>query len=319
MAGVGHDLVSSADRVLEALWAEPALRRSAVLLDGLVAELRATCPVGAADRLPVRRWADLWTRAVLLSHGVDAGSAEPVSGRLLILGVDVLEHSTAVQAQVHGVLEPDGGAPRLVRTAVTAAKTDTITGPAVWRLLAGHPVLLTALAEHRSLRIQDLPLTAAGDLLWQDERAVADERADPFATARILLPGAQAPLVPPLDRHPVRLAEPVLIEGYKVTGEQLELDGHALAVELDHLPSCGPLTPALLRASSACVGLVRWDAGRWTLRPLAVSAKVKGKVVLEHSGAWALGPTDPKVVRAEAKNGDGVAVLRERAGRLLRR
>ena len=47
---------------------------------------------------------------------------------------------------------------------------------------------------------------------------------------------------------------------------------------------------------------------------------VKSKVsTAYHGGDWALGPTDPKVVKAESKSGDPVAVLRERAGRLLRR
>jgi hypothetical protein len=92
-----------------------------------------------------------------------------------------------------------------------------------------------------------------------------------------------------------------------------------LAVDTDRLPACGPLTPKLVTGSSACIGLVRWDGGRWLLQPLAVQAKVKNETVEAHTGDWALGPTDPKVVKAEARAGDAVAVLRERAGRLLRR
>jgi hypothetical protein len=319
--GVDHDLVSAADQPLEALLAEPGLRRLAVLLDGLVAELRASCPVARMERLPTRRWADLWTRALLLSDAGDrpGGGGETVSGRLLILGVDVHEHGTAVQVQVHGVLEPAGGGdPRLVRTSVAAAKVDTIVGPALWRLLHGHPVLLSALAERRSLEVTDLPLLGGGDLVWHDDRAVAGEPADPFATARILLAGALAPAVPPLDRHPVRISEPVLLEGYATDGGTVKLDGHTLTIDTGRLPACGPLTPELVAASSACIGLVRWDGGRWTLQPLAVQATVKRKPVEVHGGDWALGPTDPKVVKAEARAGDAVAVLRERAGRLLR-
>ncbi|HEV7934393.1 MAG TPA: hypothetical protein VGP70_19045 [Actinomadura sp.] len=320
--GVDHDLVSASDQTLEALLAEPGLRRLAVLLDGLAAELRASCPVATMERLPVRRWADLWTRALLLSQpgGLSGGGCESVSGRLLILGVDVHEHGTAVQAQVHGILEPAGGGdPRLVRTSVAAAKVDTIVGPALWRLLQGHPVLLTALAERRSLEVTDLPLLGGGDLVWQDDRAEAGEPADPFATARIRLAGALAPPVPPLDRHPVRISEPVLLEGYSTDGHTVDLDGNTLAVDTGRLPACGPLTPELVAASTACIGLVRWDGGRWTLQPLAVQATVKRKAVEAHGGDWALGPTDPKVVKAEARSGDAVAVLRERAGRLLRK
>lgn len=322
--GVGHDLISAADQTIEALLAEPELRRPAVLLDGLAAELRASSPISTAERLPARRWADLWARALTLSwdggRGGLAPPAESVSGRLLILGVDVHEHGTAVQAQVHAVLEPAGGAPaRLVRTSVVAAKVDTIVGPAVWRLLHGHPQLMAALAERRALEVTDLPLLAGGDLVWHDDRATAGEPADPFATARIQLADALAPPVPPLERHPVRIAEPVLLEGYTTDGSALELDGRTLPLDLDRLPACGPLTPALVAASSACVGLLRWDGGRWALQPLAVRATVKRKPVEVHGGDWALGITDPKAAKAEARAGDAVAVLRERAGRLLRK
>ncbi|WP_019629304.1 hypothetical protein [Actinomadura atramentaria] len=318
--GVDHDLVSGADRTVEAVLAEPALRRLGVLLDGLAGELRASCPVGTLERLPVRRWADLWTRAVLLAaRGPwSAAAARAVSGRLLPLGVDVHEHPTAVGVEVHAILEESGGSSRLVRTSLLAPKTDTIVGPAVWRLLAGFPVLLGALAERRGLVVTDLPLTPGGDLIWDDERAAAGDPADPFVTARVGLAAALAPPVPPLDRHPVRISEPVLLEGYRVKDGRFELDGQSLAVETDRLPAAGPLTEALVKASSVCIGLLRSDAGGWSVRPLAVRATVRKAPVEAHNGDWALGPTDPKVQKAEAKAGDSVAVLRERAGRLLR-
>ncbi|RFU39127.1 hypothetical protein DZF91_24055 [Actinomadura logoneensis] len=318
--GVGHDLVAAVDPTIEALLADPASRRVALLLDGLAAELRASSPVARMARVPARRWGDLWTRAMLLTWqgGGTAGAGEPVSGRLLPLGVDVHEHPTAVQFQVHGVLE-SGGAGRLVRASVTAGKVDTIVGPAVWGLLDSHPVLLAALAERRAVEIDGMTLLPGGDLLWAEDAAEAGEPADPFATARLRLDDATAPPVPPLERHPVRIAEPVLLEGYRIDGPDLVLDGHRLRIETGNLPGCGPLTPALVAASTACVGLVRWDAGGWSLRPLAVQATVKRKPVAAHGGDWALGPTDPKIVKAQAKAGDAVAVLRERAGRLLRR
>ncbi|MFG1848004.1 hypothetical protein [Micromonospora carbonacea] len=325
--GVGHDLAAAGARPIEASLAVAPLRRLAVLLDGLAGELAASCPVVTMPAVPARRWADLWARAVLLAQDdarvADPAATERVSGRLLVLGVDVHEHATAVQAQVHAVLEPPGGAPpRLVRTAVAATKVDTIVGPALWRLLADHPVLLAALAGRRALEVTDLPLTG-GDLWWRDGQARVGEPADPFATARVLLPAAAAAPTPPLDRHPVAVAEPVLLEGYAVdaTGDDVRftVDGVSVAVDVDRLPTCGPLTPALVAASTACLGLLRWDAGRWTVQPLAVQSTVKRATVVAHTGDWAQGPTDAKVAKAEAKAGDSVAVLRERAGRLLRR
>ncbi|MEV4490235.1 hypothetical protein AB0K04_08995 [Micromonospora coxensis] len=321
--GVDHELLAAADAPIESALATPGTRRLAVLLDGLAAELRACVPVATMAQPPSRRWADLWSRGMLLAQAgpVDPGAVERVSGRLLPLGVDVHEHDTAVQVQLHAVLEPaDGSAPRLVRTAVGAAKVDTISGPALWQLLQAHPVLLDALAQRRAVTVDDLPLRGA-DLLWHDDAVRPAEPADPFATARVLLPAAVASAAPPLDRHPAVLAEPVLLEGYTVHdgGAELELDGQRIALAVDRLPSCGPVTPELVAASSACIGLARWDAGRWLVQPLAVRSTVKRKVVEVHNGDWAGGVTDPKVAKAEAKAGDAVAVLRERAGRLLRR
>lgn len=318
--GVDHDLVAAADQTVEALLSDPALRRLAVLLDGFTAELGASSPVATMDRIPARRWADLWTRALLLSwRTAESTAPETVSGRLLILGVDVHEHGTAVQAQVYGVLESNGAPARRVRVSVSAAKVDTIVGPAVWQLLSGHPQLLAALAGHRVLELTDMPLTATGDLVWHDVRAKAGESADPFVTATVLLNEAQAPAVAPLDRDPVHIAEPVLLEGYRFKDGAMELDGHRLGVELHALPTSGPLTAVAVTNSSAMIGLLRWDAAGWSVRPLAVQRKVKGALTVIHGGDWALGPTDPKIAKAQAKSGDAVAVLRERAGRLLRK
>ncbi|WP_406277272.1 hypothetical protein OH799_07925 [Nocardia sp. NBC_00881] len=317
---VDHALVSAADQTVRGLLAEPALRRLAVLLDGLTAELGASAPVATMDRLPARRWADLWTRALLLSwRGGEVSMPETASGQLLPLGVDVHEHGTAVQAQVYGVLESASAPARTVRVSIAAAKVDTIVGPAVWQLLGKHPRLLTALAEHRALALTDMPLSASGDLVWYDERASVGDPADPFTTAAVRLAGALAPAAAPLDRDPVHIAEPVLVHGYRIKDGALELDGHQLAVELDRLPASGPLTAAAVSGSVACIGLLRWDAGRWSLRPLAIQRKVRTQLVALHNGDWACGPTDPKVAKRQAKAGDAVAVLRERAGRLLRK
>jgi hypothetical protein len=320
--GVDNDMVSASGQVVQALLGDPRRRGLAVLLDGLAEELEASSPVATMPVVPERRWADLWTRAMLLSHNSAPAAPETVTGRLLVLGVDVHEHSTAVQVQVHGVLESAGASPRLVRTSVAAAKVDTITGPSVWRLFTGYPLLLKALAEHLSVEVTDLTLTPGGDLLWREDAVRPAEPADPFAVAR--LEAAVAPAVPPLDRHPVRIAEPVLIETYEVErddagGVAFKVGDARVAVDLDRLPSCGPLTPALVTGSSGCIGLMRWTGNRWTLQPLAVRTFVKKKPVEVHTGDWAQGPTDPAVVKAETKAGDAVAVLRERAGRLLRK
>ena len=318
--GVDEDLIGGCDQAVRAALGAPARRRLATVLDGLAGELRACAPTAGLPQIPTRRWADLWARAVLLAQPgspvLDPATVETVSGRLLPLGVDVQEHGTVVQIQVHGALETPSGPPRLVRTSVAVGKVETIAGAAVWPLLQRYPLLLRALAEQQTIDLVDVPLLDSGDLLWAEDRATLAEPADPFATARIVLPTAEAMPVPPLDRHPVRIAEPVLVEGYTVDGGDLVLGECRLPLALDRLPAAGPVTADQVAASKAGIGLLRWDHGGWRLQPVGVLTAVKKKSVAVHVSDWALGATDPKVAKSGA---DTVTVLRERAGRLLRR
>jgi hypothetical protein len=316
--GVDHELAAGGSQVVQALLAEPSRRRLAVLLDGFAAELRASAPVATLPRVPVRRWADLWARALILSQdGLPADPSAPVDGRLLILGADLHEHPTVFRCEVHGLLETAGGV-RLVRTSVAAAKVDTISGASAWRMLSAFPILLAGLAGHRCLDVAQMTLTVGGNLIWDEARASAGEPADPFASARVLLAGAIAASTAPLDRHPAAIAEPVLLEGYTATAEAFDLGGVKVGLDVDRLPAAGPLTPELVAASTSCIGLLRFDGGRWAVQPIAVQATVRKKAVAVHTGDWALGPTEAKAAKAEAAAGTAVDVLRERAGRLLR-
>ncbi|MEV0321526.1 hypothetical protein ACIBKX_16140 [Streptomyces sp. NPDC050658] len=324
--GIDHELVSGAAQIVSAMLPDPALRRLATLLDGFAAELAASCPGVTLDRVPVRRWADLWSRAMLLTvpGAADAPTAGTVTGRLLPLGVDVQEHATAVQAQVHAVFEPaDGSTPRLVRASVSAPKPDTVVGAGLWQLLRPHMSLLASFGEGRSTEVTDMPITAEGDLVWSDEQARPGEPADAFATARVALPTAADAPTAPLDRHPARIAVPVFLEGYAAQQDDgtltFTLAGHSLVVDTDRVPTAGPLTPKAVAASGACIGLLRWDAGAYRLQPLAVETTVRKKVLTIHAGGWAGGTTDKAGVKAEKAATDAVAVLRERAGRLLRK
>ncbi|MFE6664818.1 hypothetical protein ACFVFH_14825 [Streptomyces sp. NPDC057697] len=324
--GIDHDVVSGAAPVVSAMLQDPALRRPAVLLDGFAAELAASCPGASLERIPARRWADLWSRALLLTlpgaaHTPVTGT---ITGRLLPLGVDVHEHATAVQAQVHAVFEPaDGAAPRLVRAGVAAPKPDTVVGAGLWQLLRPHMSLLAAAGEGRSMDLTDMPVTAEGDLVWSDEHARRGEPADAFTTARVALPAATDPATAPLDRHPARIAVPVFLEGYTTRKDDgaltFTLAGAPLAVDVDRVPTAGPLTPGAVAASGACIGLLRWDAGTYRVQPLAVETTVRKKAVAIHAGGWAGGTTDKAGAKAEKAATDAVSALRERAGRLLRK
>lgn len=341
--GIDHEVVSGSAPVVSAILPDPALRRLATLLDGFAAELAASCPGATLERIPVRRWADLWSRAMLLT--VPGASAAPATdtatGRLLPLGVDVQEHATAVQAQVHVVFEPeDGSAPRLLQASASAPKPDSVVGAGLWQLLRPHMSLLAAVGAGTSMEITDMPVTAEGDLIWSDEHARTGPPADAFTTARVVLPTAVTSPTAPLDRHPARIAVPVFLEGHGIEkaeggedgedgtdrkdggGEQLRfvVAGQQLPVDTDRLPVAGPLTPDVVaKSGTTCIGLLRWDAGEFHLQPLAVEKVVKKKSTAIHAGAWAGGTTDKTGVRAEKAATDAVTVLRERAGRLLRK
>src|SRR6266568_4457934 len=324
--GLDNDVVSGSAQVVSAMLPDPALRRLATLLDGFAAELAASCPGAALERVPARRWADLWSRAMLLTlpGAADTPVTGTVTGRLLPLGVDLQEHATAVQAQVHAVFEPaDGTVSRLVRASVSAPKPDTVVGAGVWQLLRPHMSLLAAVSEGRSMDLADMPVTAEGDLIWIDEHARPGQPADPFATARVALPTAADAAAVPLDRHPARIAVPVFLEGYAARKDDDALTftvaGHPLAVDTDRIPAAGPLTPEAVAASGACIGLLRWDAGSFSVQPLAVETTVRKQAVAVHAGGWAGGTTGQAGVKAEKAATDAMSVLRERAGRLLRK
>ncbi|WP_329181052.1 hypothetical protein [Streptomyces sp. NBC_01477] len=324
--GIDHDVVAGSSQIVSAMLPDPALRRLASLLDGFAAELAASCPGAALERVPARRWGDLWSRGLLLTLPGAAGAPATgtATGRLLPLGVDLQEHATAVQAQVHAVFEPaDGAAPLLVRASVSAPKPDTVVGAGLWQLLRPHMSLLAAVSEGRSMDLVGMPVTAEGDLLWSDQYARQGEPADAFSTARVALPTATGPATAPLDRHPARIAVPVLLEGYAAEqgdeGLTFTLAGQRLAVDTDRVPSAGPLTPEAVTASVACIGLLRWDAGVFGVQPLAVETTVRKKPVAVQAGAWAGGTADKAGVKAEKAATDAAAVLRERAGRLLRK
>ncbi|WP_405668698.1 hypothetical protein OG379_29520 [Streptomyces sp. NBC_01166] len=325
--GLDHEVVSGAAEVVSAMLPDPSLRRLAALLDGFAAELAASCPGASAEGFPLRRWADLWSRGMLLTvpGAAVAPAVGTAVGRLLPLGIDVQEHATAAQAQVHAVFEPaDGSAPRLVRASVSVPKPDTVLGAGIWQLLRPHMSLLAAAGEGRSMDLTGMPVTAEGDLLWSDEHARAGQPAEAFATARVALPAATAPVTAPLDRHPARIAVPVFLEGYTARTDDdgrvtFTVAGTELVVDTDRIPAAGPLTPEAVATSGACIALIRWDAGRFGVQPLAVETTVRKKVTSVHAGAWAGGTADKAGVRAEKAATDAAKVLSERAGRLLRK
>jgi hypothetical protein len=196
-----------------------------------------------------------------------------------------------------------------------------VVGAGVWPLLRPRLSLLAAVSDGRSMELADMPVTAEGDLIWSDAHARPGVPAGPFATARVALPAATEAATAPLDRHPARIAVPVFLEGYGAGQDGGEVvftvAGHRLAVDTDRIPAAGPLTPEAVAASGACIGLLRWDAGAFSVQPLAV--ETTGRKAAVHAGEWAGGATGTTGVKAEKAATDAISVLRERAGRLLRK
>ncbi len=263
---------------LHGLQQAPELQRLAALVSGFCFELLDHAPTSAVADPPLRRWVDLWARALLGTYRAPSTPARaPVEGQLHVVGGDLRHHDHLVSLVVHGLLE-HGGLRTLVRVPVSAWKVDAVTGAEAWQLLRDQqPELVGALAKPVTLAVTGaLDSTGALQLATAAPGAALDPRA-------LDLSGARLPAPAPRDRHPVLLAVPAVLASADASGRRVspmcELDG----VE-------GPLA-----------GLVRWDGG-WSVQPLAGTLKKK----------LATPPSDAKVKT------DVTEVLRERASKLLR-
>lgn len=312
---------------LDKIQAEPALIRQAAILSGFLGELVQAMPIDAKAALPVYRWVDLWTRAMVLSvKPLPPLPAERVSGELRLLGCDVRHHPGLVSVCGYGLLARAGAAPQLIRTTVSAYKVDVVQGPEMWRMFDGTADrLMGALRNRLALKIDGMALWPSGDLLWEDGRASHGASYGPIELGLAQLgPGkelARASVLP-AERHPVLLAEPIALSGYTVKKGgapakknasaaellddlSIELGGSSLPLAGTRLSAAAGLSRESIEKSQQLVGLLRFDRGRWGLQPLAVSV---GKNV-EMAG------TPPAVIKSRD---DTVSVLRERASKLLR-
>lgn len=293
-------VVHAIESTLSSLREVPEMFRLASLVVGFTEELRVNLPISDPDALPLSRWVDLWSRAVLLCTGLPpAEVATPSTGVLHPIGVELRAHRHALSLCVYGLYEADGTW-RSVRSTASAWKVDVLSGPDLWQLLrAKHANLLQAVATPARLELTG-SLSASGDLRRGEEKVGA--AIDPFNLP--LVPGAcQVPIsrVQPFDRHPAQLAIPIRLEG-KVSGQEGALQMAGLSV----LP-VGDINADILRKTEGLVGLLRFDAGRWFIQPLVAKTTGKGGGLIHHASGAA---TKVKV--------DRVAILKERAGKLLR-
>lgn len=170
--------------------------------------------------------------------------------------------------------------------------------------------LLEALGKPAQLEIKGATLLPGGDLLWDGSARVGKPFVLMDVAAKIA--GVPAPTVPPLDRHPLQLAEPIHLTGYKTAkAPLLELDGVQLPVAMERVSYLAEVQAEQVLSSAALVGLLRFDGGRWSIQPLAVApADKKAKPI--HVGASAF------TARTTRRKADTLGILKGFAGRLLR-
>lgn len=298
---------------LDAILEEPSLIRIAALLTGFLDELLAMFPAHGTPEIPRARWVDLWSRAMVLAlTPVPPPATRPASGVLSILATDLREHSNVVSLVAHGLLREASGA-RFVRTNIAAFKVDTLESEDVAaRLGTIGDKLLTAISAGQSLKIDAMPLTATGDLIWDDKRASLGEKIKPLevAAAALASPPAQRPGFDPDARHPAVFEELVYLAGNDcaITKEEGSSKLAKISVDLHRWPNSDDIGSDDLPGCKALVALLRFDAGRWSLQPVTID---KGK------GVRMVG-TGLSEARKKAKGGN-LAVLQERAGKLLRK
>ncbi len=312
---------------LDKIQEEPGLIRLSAVLSGFLSELLFALPIPSGKTVPSYRWVDLWTRSMLLSIKASPSvKLRSVSGEFLPIGCDLHHHRNLFTVCVHGLLR-SGSEARYVRTTVSAYKVDTVIGHEMWRLLEGtFDKLLKGIRDCASIKLSDAQLLESGDILWDESRASAGSSFAPFELAGTLL-GAGSKLVRAtlsgFDRHPAQLSEVVHITAFKVVKSEpskskkpslgelveekaIEFGGVTLPLAGSRLSDASGMTIDRIEKASELIGLLRFDRGRWAVQPLALKLGSKAE----------LSGTPPQSLKVKD---DTVAVLRERASKLLRK
>ncbi len=290
--------------------------RLAMLLSGFVHELLDSMPVGNLEAMPLRRWSDLWARTMISALALPPyPEAVKVSGHVHLIGVDLRHHSHAISAVFHGILTPDAGQegdPRHVKITASGYKVDVLDELEAWQVLdiKTFDALIEAYTRSKSLHIDGMDMVGAGDLLWDPSKAQVAKATDPFKVAREACEsGIVLADVAPLDRHPVQLGVLVHLSDYKVTkkddGRVLTQGDLVLPIDDVRVSTSSDLAEGAMTGSDECVGLLRFDASSWHLQPLLAT---KSKKVLKTGSSASL----------KIKSGSTLAILKERASKLLR-
>ncbi|XSG73785.1 hypothetical protein ACP8Y2_16525 [Herpetosiphon llansteffanensis] len=305
-------MINAFTPTLAQIQANPEYLRTAALLAGWMHEL-ALQP----EQLPLFRWADLWTRAMLSTLSISATPPmQSVSGTLYPLGFEWRQHATLVSWVLYAVLEAEA-APRMVTITQSAYKVAAIQDDQLWLLFPEANLLFESLSTGKALVLTNQQLLAAGQLIWDAAAATLGDKYDLLAVAErhfglnAKQPLAQTQLAPE-QRHPIHLAEPIVLSNYQLAqsaeGSSLSVGEQRFKLDLAAI-SGSEIDVEVLESAQRLFGLLRFDAGEWFVRPLATSLK-KGKPLF-------IGLENGKVFKKAPKN-NAVGILKERASRLLR-
>lgn len=323
LAGVGQldtQAVVPFAVTLEAMQAIPSLFGLSALLTGFLDELMDHVPTASMTELPARRWADLWSRAMVSAWKPrPKPSCTPVSGAFQVLGADVRHHDHMISLVAYGALDAkEATSVQIVRTTISAWTVDAVTGDEIWTAFSGLESgreLLTAIAERKALHIKNMPRYDTGDLAWTGSASVMGKPYDPVARAVEVLGEGTDLMLPTsfaLERHPVQLAVPVALTQVKCasTGkrETIEIAGARIPIAWERV---SPRAEFGIKALSKCkraFGLLRYDGGEWRFQPLA------GK---PDKGFMGPGASIARGLKIKKKSGT-LGILQERASKLLR-
>ncbi len=309
---VSGEMLESFHQTLEQISDEPALIRLSALLNGFINEMKTLSP-SAMEQIPVTRWTDLWTRAMIITL---KAPKEPItgkkSGELFILGIDAPRHPSFVTLNFYGILT-DKDKSSLTTFSLSSHTVDSIVQNDIWLLFDQIPVLKESLARGLSIKITDMPALENNILLWDDKCAKKGNQYDLFEKAA-LLSDCERTKIPASERHPVHISELLFLDKCTYKDGKIFSGDLEVKVDLRRLMSFSPLDSNALKGMRRTAGLLRYDS-EWLFQPVAIEKMVKKKPVVLHNGLNCLDNT-----KAGKKQKDNnVAVLRERASRLLRK
>jgi hypothetical protein len=313
---------------LETLQSDPKLIRQAAVLTGLIDEFSTHLPASSIQDIPQHRWVDLWTQAMIstLRSPSKLQNIQPIaiSGNLQLLGLDIRHHVNLVSLVAYGVLTITDSSNRsqLIRITLTRYSVPAITGDEIWLLFEDAKPLFEALAQQQTLQLEKAQLLATGDLIWdKTTNTTLGEAYDLLKLAAVFSPNpaniSDMPIlcsIAPGDRHPTQLAEPVFLTGYKVINQDDVIsltwdESSALNIAMERVSPLSAIAAADLLKSTQMFGLLRFDAGHWSMQPLFIM--IKSKRICTSQSAIEILNNPPATNK--------IAILKERASRLLRK